>query len=112
MLSSHEEVLDDSGDPRKKPLWDIVAGGVNVRLVADSDSPYSIINKGVWEESFTELLGTDLEQADIKPQSFTGEPIKLLGFCRLKFEFIDRSAECKLYVTKNGPSVLGWWDKR
>lgn len=79
--------------------------------MADSGSPYSIINRDTRVESFEQKLGEKLEIPDIHPVSYTGEPIDLLGFRKLSFEFKGRRADCKLYVSAFGPCVLGWWDQ-
>ena len=103
--------IEDHNKKKRKPYCEIDVSGVTNTFMADSGSPYTIIDKNVWISKFTRTVGDYLQEPDINPKSFTGEPIKLLGYRKLTFQFKGRKAECKLYVAEVGPSVLGWWDQ-
>lgn len=94
-----------------KPQCVLSIGGVQVSMVADSGSPFTIIQHGMWDKEFARIVGEDLLPSDIRPVTFTGEPIPMVGYRTLNFEFQGRSAEGKLYVAEKGPSVLGWIDQ-
>ncbi|KAJ1131262.1 hypothetical protein NDU88_009601 [Pleurodeles waltl] len=96
---------------RKRPKCDISIEGVTITITADSGSPYTIVNEQVWFKKLRRTVGGGLDTPDISPKSFTGETIQLLGYKKLSFAFKDHKAECKMYVSKSGPSVLGGWDQ-
>lgn len=87
----------------------MVIGGVGIQMY--SDSPYSIVNKTVWNSQFAKKLGGDLEIPDISPEGYSGERIKILGFRTLIFRFKNRECTAKLYVSKKGPSVYSWFEQ-
>ncbi|KAJ1101134.1 hypothetical protein NDU88_006206 [Pleurodeles waltl] len=91
---------------RKRPKWDISIEGATITITGDSGSPNTIVNEQVWLKKLKRTVGGVLDTPDISPKSFTRESIQLLGFKKLSFAFKDRKAECKMYVSKSGPSVL------
>lgn len=110
-MESHECVYNVNGKSSKKPTCDIKIGGVQIHIVPDSGSPYTIIQQEVWNELFASTLNKELQPPDIQPVTFTGEKIPMLGFINEVFEFKGRKALGKLYVAQVGPSVLGWVDQ-
>lgn len=65
----------------------------------------------VWKTKFVDKLGPDLESSDINPEGYSGERIQIIGFCTLVFRFKERECVAKLYISKQGPSVLGWFEQ-
>lgn len=57
-------------------------------------------------------IGEELNACDIKPESFTGECIPMVGYRDVKFTFKGRKAEGRMYVAEYGPCVLGWKDQK
>ena len=57
-------------------------------------------------------LGYNWIRADIKPESYTGDNIDIIGYRSLIFKFKGRKTIGKLYIAQRGPSVLGWKDQR
>lgn len=96
----------------KKPVCLVEIGGINVKIYADSGSPYTIINERLWRESFADKVGGQLLNSDIHPEGYGGETIELLGYRWFDFKFKGRECRGKLYVAKNGPPVLGWSDQK
>ncbi|XP_069055957.1 arylsulfatase G isoform X1 [Pleurodeles waltl] len=96
---------------RMKPWCELAVGGVLIKLIADSGSPFTIVNEDVWKDKLVEKLGTHLDKSEVVAKSYTGDKIEFVGFRELEFQFKERKAQCKLYVSKKGPSVLGWTDQ-
>lgn len=96
---------------KKKPLCNMVIGGIEIQMYADSGSPYSIINEKVWKSKFAERLGEKLDSSDIDPEGYSGEKIEILGYRTLIFRFKNRECTARLYVAKRGPSVLSWCEQ-
>ncbi|KAJ1186200.1 hypothetical protein NDU88_002983 [Pleurodeles waltl] len=112
-LRGHKTVvLNISGQTSNKPLCWVSFGGVMLQVAADTGSPYSIVSECTWQKHFVHSLGEHLETSDISPESYTGDRIDIIGFRLLVFKFKQRQAVCKLYVAKDGPSVLGWKDQK
>lgn len=115
ILNIEEEQIDNvnenSTTKTRKPICSMTIGGVAISIVADSGSPYTIVNKKTWDEKFKPIIGGKLREPDITIKSFTGDPIEVCGFRELDFVFKGHETEGKLYVSRVGPSVLGWMDQ-
>ncbi|XP_078503492.1 fibrocystin [Lissotriton helveticus] len=111
VLCIEEQVFSVGTRRTNKPVLDILIGGVMISIVADSGSPYTSVQRAMWTEKFMPHLGPHLEPPDIRPVTYWGNRIPIAGYRPLTFEFRGHSADCKLYVTEKGPSVLGWMDQ-
>lgn len=103
VLCIDEKILSVDSTQTHKPQCVLSIGGVQVSMVADSGSPFTIIQHGMWDKEFARIVGEDLLPSDIRPVTFTGEPIPMVGYRTLNFEFQGRLAEGKLYVAEKGP---------
>lgn len=78
-----------------------------VRVFADSCSPYTLLEVNIFIELFPSRLST-LQVADIKPGGFNGDPIPLVDMTTMLFSFKGRNTVGKVYIAEKGSNLLGW----
>lgn len=100
MLLVCDKVLDTGANSRNKPLSEMEVAGIKVKLVADSGSPYTIINKEMWNDKLEGKTGGGLQALDICLESFKGETIQTVGFRVVSFKFKGRYTKGKLYASE------------
>lgn len=89
------------------PTCDICLDGERLQVYADSCSPFTLIEKRLFDEKFAKHK-IKLESADICPSGYNKETIPLVGMVRMRISFKDRHTVGKVYVTKQGSNLLGW----
>ena len=79
--------------------------GTPINVLVDSGSPYTIIQKALYDSLFSECK---LHESDISPGGYGGSPIAIQGFFKAVLQYKDRSDTDKVYVSKKGATIL-WW---
>lgn len=67
VLFIEEQVLCIECTRTRNPQCILSIGGVQVTMVVDSGSPYTIVQRKVWDESFVQHIGAHLLPPDIQP---------------------------------------------
>ncbi|KAJ1137559.1 hypothetical protein NDU88_003957 [Pleurodeles waltl] len=92
-------------EPYIPPDCEIVIDGLNVKVLADSGSPYTILSDQFFNENWDDKK---LEPNDVKVYGFGGKEIDMLGFFIADIKFVNRSIIGKVYVAIDGLHVIGW----
>ncbi|KAJ1151416.1 hypothetical protein NDU88_004197 [Pleurodeles waltl] len=92
-------------EPYIPPDCEIVIDGLNVKVLADSGSPYTILSDQFFNENWDDKK---LEPNDVKVYGFGGKEIDMLGFFIADIKFLNRSIIGKVYVAIDGLHVIGW----
>ncbi|KAJ1166158.1 hypothetical protein NDU88_006567 [Pleurodeles waltl] len=92
-------------EPYIPPDCEIVIDGLNVKVLADSGSPYTILSDQFFYENWGDKK---LEPNDVKVYGFGGKEIDMLGFFIADINFLNRAIIGKVYVAIDGLHIIGW----
>ncbi|KAJ1179121.1 hypothetical protein NDU88_004357 [Pleurodeles waltl] len=65
------DMVDIEQGARKKTMCEIRMGETRANVIADSGSPFTIVDKSVWNNMFVKEFGEHLEKTDVKAKSYT-----------------------------------------
>ncbi|KAJ1214182.1 hypothetical protein NDU88_001808 [Pleurodeles waltl] len=79
-----------------------------LHMWADSCSPFTLIDERVWEN----LGENKLNPTDVVPEGYCGGKLPILGYFEAELAFKNRKTIGKIYVVRQGKSLLGWKEQR
>ncbi|KAJ1190945.1 hypothetical protein NDU88_000263 [Pleurodeles waltl] len=83
--------------------------GYEVKVVADSGSPYTFMIERKWKECFAHI---EIKESHIKLVGYGGKPVEVLGECEVEFSFQGSTSKGIVYVARDDTCLLGWDDQK
>ncbi|KAJ1210640.1 hypothetical protein NDU88_006002 [Pleurodeles waltl] len=90
------------------PKCVIEINGKWIHMWADSCSPFTLIDEQIWGD----LRHNELKPTDVLPEGYGGGKLPVLGYFDAELGFKDRKAQGRVYVVRQGRSLLGWKEQR
>ncbi|KAJ1208171.1 hypothetical protein NDU88_003557 [Pleurodeles waltl] len=84
--------------------------GIQVKVMADSGSPFTLLSEAKWNELF-KSQGFTLSQSLIQPIGYGGKSIEVVGEFNAKLKFKNNVSSATIYVAKDDACLLGWFDQ-
>ena len=107
-FSSHAgmfTVQTTRGDPGSSIILEPVVNGVILPMELDTGASVSLISELVWKEMFPNVKP---QSCDTLLNTYTGEPLQVLGQLRAQVRFNNQEKSLPLVVVKgDGPSLWG-----
>lgn len=110
VFSVREDGVVD-GDNLDMPKCEVLIGGREFSVLADSGSPYTMVGDVNWDKAVGDET-IELLPADIHPVGYGGVKIDVLDYVVSKIQFKDRETVGKVYIAKRGDNLLGWRHQR
>lgn len=109
LLSVSTDIISTISHETRHPICMLSINGKDIKMLADSGSPFTLISDKIWESSFSSQ--GSLSQTAICPIAYGGKSIDVLGEFQAELCFKDSSAQSIVYVAKDDTCLLGWHDQ-
>ncbi|KAJ1101245.1 hypothetical protein NDU88_006317 [Pleurodeles waltl] len=86
------------------PRCMVEINGKWTHMWADSCSPFTLIDEQIWSG----LRDNKLKPTDVLPEGYSGGKLPVLGYFEAELGFKDRKTQGRVYVVRQGRSLLGW----
>ena len=89
----------------KCPRCTVQIEGIEVNILVDSGSPYTIIPDALYGNLFSQC---EIYGSDIAPGGYGGTPINIRGYFNATLQYKGRTTEERVYVSRHSATILGW----
>ncbi|KAJ1180219.1 hypothetical protein NDU88_005441 [Pleurodeles waltl] len=112
--SEEEEVFvvnnDVSNNCTRRPFCLVEVNGIQVQMMADSGSPFTLLSDTKWNELF-EGCEITLNHSRIQPVGYGGKSVDVIGEFQANLRFRNNTTSATIYVAKDNACLLGWFDQ-
>ncbi|KAJ1116612.1 hypothetical protein NDU88_004818 [Pleurodeles waltl] len=84
--------------------------GIQVQVMADSGSPFTLFSEAKWNELF-KSQGLTLSQSLIQPIGYGGKSINVVGEFNAELRFKNSATSATIHVAMDNACLLGWFDQ-
>ncbi|KAJ1187234.1 hypothetical protein NDU88_004013 [Pleurodeles waltl] len=111
MVNDKEPLIGEVRDSGvRRPFCLVEIDGVQVHMMADSGSPFTLLSETKWNDLFR-ARGVTLKPSLIDPIGYGGKSIDVVGEFQAVLKFKDNITPAIIYVTKDDTCLLGWCDQ-